>query len=185
MAIYYLFDTAKNFTVFELDCEGSSKAEISVEWTKYPIESGANVSDFGYVNPKVFEIEGWLTKWPLTGGENMAGVAAADVALEQAVESKKPITMTSHYWSVDVVLDRAERTDDGSTGDAMRVKIKGHTVQIPSVTYATMPPRRMKRKVKRRAAPKKTGGRGAKKTPTAKGNSAVNDAMGKIPRISF
>jgi hypothetical protein len=178
-AVYYLVDLTTYTTLFEFATEESEKADLKVTWTKYPIEAGANVSDFGYVEPKEYEVEGYLTAYPMIGGENLPGLLAADKALETLAEAKQPVTLITYYWAVQIVLDSAERVSDGSAGNALKVKIKGHTVDIPGVRYTNVPAKRMKRAVKRRAAPKKApAGASPKstKTPSTDPYSPTNKA---------
>jgi hypothetical protein len=183
-AVYYLFDPTTKLVLYALDCEESSKAGISVEWTKYPIEKGANISDFGYVNPEMFEMEGVVTAYPINGGYDLPGVLRADAALAALAKKKQPLTMVTKYWAPSVVLDNVERTDDGSVGSALRVKIKGHPVEIPKITYTQIPPKQMKRPVKRRAAPKKKGGKGSKTPLDRAADRKAKQILAGIPWVS-
>lgn len=63
--IYLFPKIGKDNSWIEVDAVISSTINASISYTNYPIEMGANVSDHGIIQPKVFTLQGGVSANPL------------------------------------------------------------------------------------------------------------------------
>jgi hypothetical protein len=174
---------------FAFDAEINEEMTLDYKWTQYPIEDGAEVSDFGYKLPEKFKVAGAVTESPLivvspyidesqgqaTGKRRVMDAIAA---LKKVSDAKQPMSLVARYWSpADIVIDSVNASLSDGDGYAPRIEIAVHQVQLPKAKTVDIPASRYKAKVKRKAPGQKGGAAATKnKAPTAK--KGVPDLVG-------
>ena len=153
--------------------------DLGYEWTEYPIDSGAKISDHGAKLPEKFAVSGLLTTCPLAPDTNIYAddpgttrVANALEKLQKLADAMQPITLVAKYWSpADVVIDSVAAAMGQGIGAACRVDIAVHQITIVKPEAVNIPASKYQAKVKRKA-PGKKGGAAAGSTPGSKSNGA-------------
>lgn len=171
--------TPMEFPDFAFDAEINEDMSLEYEWTEYPIEDGAKVSDHGFKLPEKFNVSGAVTETPLLivspyldESENKNGgkqrVMDALTALKKVADARQPLTLVAKYWSpADVVIDSIMPSMGEGDGNAVRIEIAVHQVQLPKAKTVDIPASRYKKK-KKRKAPAAPGGAASKKDPANK-----------------
>lgn len=161
---------------FIFDAELNEDWALEYEWTEYPIEDGAKISDHGAKLPEKFNVTGAVTASPLAWTtspdvdehDGKQRVIDALAALKKLADARQPMTLVAQYWSpADVVIDSARPSMGEGDGNAVRIEVAFHQVQLPKAKTVDIPASRYKAKVKRKA-PGKKGGAGGTKKPSAK-----------------
>jgi len=168
---------------FAFDAEINEDMELGFKWTQYPIEDGAEISDFGCKLPEKFKVTGAVTETPLiivspyieesqktTGKQRVMDAVAA---LKKLADARQPMALVAKYWSpVDIVIDTVSVSLGDGDGNAPRIEIAVHQVQLPKAKTVNIPASRYKKKAKRKA-PGKDGGAAAGKAADAKRDAEI------------
>lgn len=152
---------------FAFDAEINEDMALDYSWTQHPIEDGAEISDYGAKLPEKFKVVGGVTETPLimfpyieehnpTSGKQRVMDALA--ALKKLADARQPMSLVAKYWSpADVVIDSVNASLGDGDGNAPRIEIAVHQVELPKAKTVDIPASRYKKKVKRKAPGKKGG----------------------------
>ncbi len=141
---------------FQLDATTREDYETATEWTKVPIEAQATVSDFHYVQPEVYRVEGIISPiMPFAAPRGVDGVKDQIGELVRLLKAGVVLTCVFGFDTIDIALSKAARSLSHSDGFALRVRlefieIRQITTERVTVRLAT---RRLKKVVKRQAPP--------------------------------
>ncbi|MFA6605158.1 MAG: phage baseplate protein [Patescibacteria group bacterium] len=166
--IQLLDPTSFDFTtpVFEFDCELSEDRTVEVEWTKYPIELGANVSDFGVKNPLQFTVSGICTATPLDTLEaSITRLSDISALLRQLAEACQPLMLVTATWVENVVIVSVNEKRNRDTGEAVEIEVKLQTIFQPVPLTVDIPPELLRVDVKHDATPAAAAGGAASPVP--------------------
>jgi hypothetical protein len=164
MSIFLLPFASFDFAspAFQFDCELSEGRKLSVDWTKYPIELGANVSDFGTFNPVEYTVSGKCTATPLDAlDESFTRLSDISAMLRLLAEAKQPLTLVTATWIEDAVIAGVDEKRDTDTGEAVAIEMKLQTIFQPVPLTVAIPPELLRVDVKADAAKAADAGGGA------------------------
>ncbi len=142
--------------IFIFDAELSERRTDEVEWTDFPIESQATVTDFGWVKPVVYVVTGIITSSPIGGAFSLERLQRIHRALVEAVAARQLVTLVTETFVEDCVIVRAEASRGRSEGEAFAIEVELKTIERPTVETVRIDASRLrnKRKGRRRMSTK-------------------------------
>lgn len=110
--------------------------------TKHPVQSGANISDHAYKEPREFEFLIGVSQTSQGKRLGQFGIfdrpSEARKKLIEMMDSRKPVTLIYKYGEADVLIDDVDTPDDNTTDSALRVTVHMTEVIITkAISYKT------------------------------------------------
>ena len=164
MSIYLMDLTSFDFAnpAFIFDCELEEQKRIEVEWTEYPIEMGAVVSDYGSVKPKIFTVRGICTATPLDLSiPDPIRLSSISDKLEELAEARQPMTLVTATWVRDVVIESVSELRNVDTGEALEIEVTLRTIFQPVPQVVDIPAELLRADLKAGGTPDPNGGAAA------------------------
>lgn len=167
MSTYLIPADSWDFTdqIFVFDADTEESRDDSWTWTKYAIESGAEVSDFAVRQPREYSLSGIVTAWS-AGSDEEVWTRLTDVhaRLVDFANTKQPVTMVCGTWLDDVVITKVSAKKSTDTGEALEITISLQSYEIAEYETVEIPSDLLAPKVKASAQTAKDGGAGAAET---------------------
>jgi hypothetical protein len=184
MAHVYFWTASQVAPDFELDGTISEKRSDKYTVTKYPIESGANVTDHVEFSGRSWAIEGLIVAMPYADPTRIPGrLTNMRDALDTLAARKDACTMVTGFDTRRVVIASWGTIHDGGSGDSLKVSIEAEEISTAGFAYTQIPPGRLAPKQARRASPAAAkGGAAAPKPATQKGRSAFRGLLDRVRR---
>lgn len=144
---------------FILDAEVNEKRQTVNQWTEFPVETGAIVSDFRWTKPEIYEFEGPITTLnPLGAPRGKQGVTTLSERAVQILRDGVSVTVVFGFWTKDLYLESIEQTRSQTDGEALTFRVKLREIIEVTTQAISIAPSRLRRKIRRKASPKKKGG---------------------------
>ena len=134
--------------IFIFDAELSERRTDEVEWTEFPIETQATVTDFGWVRPVVYVVSGIATSSPIGGTFSLERLQRVHKALVQAAAARQLVTLVTETFVEDCVIVRVEASRGREEGEAFTIEIELRTIVRPTVETVRIDPSRLKNRRK-------------------------------------
>lgn len=100
--------------------------------TKHPVQSGANISDHAYKEPREFEFLIGVSQTSQGKVFGQFGIfnrpGEARKKLIEMMDSRQPVTLIYKYGEADVLIDHVDTPDDYTTDSALKVRV--HMTEI-------------------------------------------------------
>lgn len=160
----YLIDSTTFLTLWAFDVELTEKSDTTIEWTEYPVEADADMTDFGKEKPQTFSAGGFQTATPFDQPYSPQRVMDADAALRALALKKQPVTYVG-TWIEEVVIGKVSGTVAAGEGDGIGLTVELKTIRRPTPEKTKIPPAQMKAKVRKRSSSSKAGGTSSGTTP--------------------
>jgi len=177
---------------FALDATLEETRTDNFTVTKKAIETGANVSDYVWAEPKEYSGSGIITASPLDGFYSKDRIKRQFDALVKLADSRTELTVVFGWWVFDGILSNLVTTSSQSIGDALEFSFTFSEIVQFQYETTDIPPSRLKGKAKRRRGTKK-GTAQTPKTPTGKnqkssllykGFNGLSNAGGIISKLT-
>ena len=156
MASYLIPSDSWDFSspIFAFDCDLSESRDDSWTWTKYAIEAGANVSDYGMTEPRVYSLSGLVTAWlAASDDEVFTRCGDAHAKLVEYANTRQPVTLVCGTWCDDVVITKVGAKKETSGGEALAIDITLQSYQVAAYETVEIPPELLAPAVKASATP--------------------------------
>lgn len=143
---------------FAIDAEVNESRQTTAQWTEFPIEEGATVSDFMWVKPEPYSFEGPITTLnPLGAPRGKQGVTALSEKMVSILKEGVAVTVVFGFWTKDLFLEDIQQSRNQQTGEALNFVVKLREVLQATTETVTIPASRLRRKVRRKGAGKGNG----------------------------
>lgn len=145
---------------FKLDNTMRESSSRRVNWTKYAIESQAEISNYGWRGERSFMVEGMKSALPLQAGatEDSTRVSAALEELDKLADGRTPIVLVMRFRKATCVLEEVSDTRDPSLGNAVNISIKCTTITRARSRAITVARSRLSNRKRRKSGRSKTAG---------------------------
>ncbi len=165
----FLFTTNPAAPDFELDSMETEKRSDKYKVTKYPIETGANVTDHVEDDGKNFSLTGTLFAMSSSDSALIPGrVTNLRDALDLLAARRDVVTMVSEFNVRKVVISGWSEEHGPQSGDSLKVTIDLENVNTAGYAYTQIPASRLKPKIARRTATTSAKGGVSSPKPAAK-----------------
>lgn len=155
MASYLIPSDSWDFTdvIFAFDCDVSESRDDSWSWTKYAIEAGAEVSDFGVTEPRQYSLSGIVTAWAAASDDEVF-TRCGDIhaKLVAYANTRQPVTLVCGTWCDDVVITKVSAKKD-QTGEMLSIDITLQSYEVAAYETVEIPPELLAPAVKASAYP--------------------------------
>ncbi|MDY0003585.1 MAG: hypothetical protein RBU30_19965 [Polyangia bacterium] len=178
----YFYTTSPVAPDFELDVVTSEKRTDSYTVTKYPIESGAKITDHVEDGGRKWSVEGSIHAMLPSDPAKIPGrLSSVKDALDSLAARKDAVTMVSGYDTRKVVIASWSYTHGTSHGDSLGVTMELEEVLTAGFAYTQIPPGRLMPKQARRSSPAAAkGGTASPKAAPTKSSSKVRAGIDRI-----
>jgi len=178
----YLSDVNTFGVLFVFDVCTAEGRELTVDWTDKPVEDGADLTAHGVVKPEKLTVEGFQTAWPLTPvpGNDPQRVIDADALLRKLAKACASVTLTTNWWSTEVVITKVGGKQATSDGDGLGLSLEVKTISRPKTEATQIPPSRLAPKVRKRATKKPDPKAGTGKPVSGKTEDEIKSWAKKI-----
>ncbi len=128
-----------------LDAELYERHTATSRVTRYPVETGVNISDHISIEPEAVTIEGLISDSPIIGGNATGRYMTAFHELNRLWETRSLVTVVTHLKIYEeMAIRHLEFPRDGHTGGALRftadlqkvVKAEARTTKVPAEILA-------------------------------------------------
>ena len=154
--------------LFTLDATLEERRMDNFTVTRKAIETGANVADYVFAEPKEYSGSGIITATPLGGIASKDRIKEQFDGLTQAADKRTELTVVFGWWVFDAVLSNLETTSSQTIGDALEFSFTFTPITQVQYEVTDIPPSRLKPKVRRKRGAKKKGAKETPKNPTGK-----------------
>lgn len=176
----YLYTSNPVVPDFEFDAMESERRADSYGVTKFPVESGANITDHVEEGGRKWSLTGIIVAMPLTDSARVPGrLTSVRDALDSLAAKKDVVTMVSGFDVRQVVIANWSNEHGTSSGDSLKISIELEEVKTAGFQFTQIPPGRLKPKVKRRSKGGK-GGAVSPKTATPKARTAARKLLDRV-----
>jgi len=178
----YLYTTSSVAPDFELDVVLSEKRTDSYTVTKYPIESGAKITDHVEEGGRKWSLEGTIHAMLPSDPTKIPGrLSSIKDALDSLAARKDAVTMVSGYDTRKVVIASWSYSHGASHGDSLGVTLELEEVLTAGYAFTQIPPGRLKPKQARRSSPAAAkGGAVSPKAAPTKSSSKLRAGINRV-----
>lgn len=134
--------------IITFDAELSEKITEEIEWSKYAIETQANVADFGWVKPTVYVITGQITSSPLGGIFRISRLTEIKKQIRDAAKRRQLVTLISETIVEDAVITLVDFERGVDEGESFLCEIDLQSILRPTVETVNIDPSRLKNRRK-------------------------------------
>lgn len=165
-----------------LDATLSEVHDWNAKVTAFPIEDGAEISDFIANEPRTVELSGIVTDSPVVFFSFTTGttdhVQQALSALQEIRDNRQPISIVTGLLSYEnMVMQSLSIPRSPRTGQALEFTARFREIERVQLSYTTIPPKRAK--LAKAQAKAHVG-----KKPTIEAPKAVEDKASALVRIT-
>lgn len=175
--------------VFELDALLKEGSKISNTKTRYPVESGAPISDFIAPGERSLSISGAVTSMSmgipraLLDGTSITGsksrLSEAKRELEAIAEARQPITIVTGLDVYrDYVIEELSIERSAENGERLDISISLSELRTTTLGWAKLAEASTAPQVRRKASHRKSAGKPQTKTPSEATQVKVRKSMG-------
>jgi len=166
----YLYDPQTMDTVWELDLTVQEQRRIEAEWSAHPVEEQGDIAFSASLRPPEQTVEGYITAWPLDAVVTHDPERPADAwaKLEARWRARQPLQLVTTWWTETIGIKTADGSTGVEDGDRMRVSLTVVKLETIKAAYTTIPPSRLRKRVRKHSTPGKRGGAASTSTPSAR-----------------
>jgi len=143
--------------LFRLDAVATEEGTTSAQLTKVPVENRSVISDYRYVDPDVYKVEGRISPiMPIGSPRGESGVSDLIERARRTILDGDVVTCVFGFETRDLLLKKITRSLNHSDGYGLRVVLEAQEVQQITTEQIQIHPSRFRRRVRRRAVSKQT-----------------------------
>lgn len=188
-----LADLTTSFNLFLFDVEEEETRNLKLKWTTHPIESGQDISDYAWLQPRTFTVVGSVTAWPFDLADQYQGSqtqSAIDYqrptklleSLEDLAKKAQPVSLICKYWTKAAVIEEVSSKPEV---DLLQITCKLRTYVIPKAKYTNIAASRLKAGRKGASSRNKTGNKTKKVSDKKKGNKTKGNGYSGLGKKYF
>lgn len=158
------------FPVFTFDMVENSGRSDPYDWTEFPIETGAIVSEFGFKRPFALTVGGKITATQLAiPGVSLDRLSDIYNSLLSLADEKQLVTVVDrNERTPNVAISNVRKEHNQAGGEAYSIKVDLKQITRLELSQTKIPPARYKPKVRKGASGVKKGGNTSGADPNAK-----------------
>lgn len=173
---YYIFTTNPSEPDFVFDAVKTGSRSEPVTWTKYALESGANISDYGTLDPITYTLTGTITATPNDQELSIDRVQQAYAKLAALRAKMQPISVVGGWWVGEFVISSLTANESSDLGKMLEISIGLEEIKTTKAKLVDIDPSKLKDKIKKKALKKKTSSNTGK-SAQAKTTKATNSLL--------
>lgn len=161
-------------TGFKFDADLQSSNQLPFQVTNRKVEDRGNIAEHIASQPEVYSVTGMVTAMimpPETPDPEK--LANARKKLKELAKRRQIVVVLSDSFDGELAISRVEISDDAKMGRAFKATVGFTEILIAEVGTANVPASRLRRKVKRKAAPAKKGGAAKGSMPSGKSQTVA------------
>lgn len=155
---------------FQFDADLQSTNSLPFQVTNRKVESRGNIAEHIASQPETHTVTGMVTAMTIAPAlPDAEKLANSKKKLKELAQKKQIVVVLSDSFDGEMVISRLAISDSADMGRAFRATVGFTLIETTTVGTAEVPASRLRRKVRRKAAPAKKGGatKGSQPTPRA------------------